>query len=191
MQHITLSQIEMIPWYTCGLYFAASLLDVKHTRREETLKSRILRYAPMILGVLLLFDNRFHGGVLGMRFAPQLFWLQVVGIALTYLGVAFTIWARGALGANWSPDVTLKVEHELVLSGPYAFVRHPLYTGLTIALIGAVLEIGEWRAILAFAILLATHIIKARQEEKLMAAQFGAQYAEYQKHSGFLIPRLR
>jgi protein-S-isoprenylcysteine O-methyltransferase Ste14 len=191
MHPMTLSQLELIPWYVCGVYFAVSLFDMKATQQEEPIGSKILRYAPTILAALLIFDRRFRVGVLGMRFMPEAIWAQITGIVLTFIGVAFTIWARASLGGNWSPDVTVKAGHELILSGPYARVRHPLYTGLTLAFAGAALEVGEWRAILAFAIWLVTHIIKAKQEEKLMYSQFGEKYVEYSKQSGFLIPRFR
>jgi protein-S-isoprenylcysteine O-methyltransferase Ste14 len=139
----------------------------------------------------MLSEKYFHVGVLGMRFVSDAFWIHVVGIVITSIGMAFTIWARATLSDNWSPNITLKEQHQLIRSGPYALVRHPIYTGFSFALIGGVLQIGEYRAIVAYAILLIAHSMKAKREEKLMAAQFGQQYAEYRKHSGFLIPRFR
>ena len=68
---------------------------------------------------------------------------------LTLAGVAFAVWARMLLAGNWSSDVTLKRDHELIVNGPYALVRHPIYTGILLALIGTALAIGEWRAALA------------------------------------------
>lgn len=191
MPHLTLWQLDMLPYYACGLYFAASWLRVKPTRIEEEPNSRILRYAVQIFAALLIFTPRFRMGLLGERFLPQSLWIQLFGIALTAIGMAFTIWARYSLGKFFSADVILKQEHRLIRSGPYAIVRHPIYTGITVALAGTAFVVGEWRGVLAFVLVLATHVVKARQEEALMAAQFGDEYRLYRQNSGFLVPRFR
>ena len=72
-----------------------------------------------------------------------------VGAALTFAGIAFAIWARVWIAGNWSSDVTLKRDHELIVTGPYRWVRHPIYTGILVALIGTALAVGEWRGALA------------------------------------------
>lgn len=191
MLHLTLWQIELIPWCAAGLYFAATWLRVKPTKLEEESNSRILRYAVMIFAALLIFSTDLRMGLLGKRFVPEALWIQSVGIVLTFAGAALLCWARFALGKFFSADVTLKQGHQLIQSGPYALVRHPIYTGINLAVAGTALEIGEWRGVLAFALVVIMHIIKARQEEALMAAQFGDEYSLYRRHSGFLIPRFR
>lgn len=150
MQHMTLEQVQLIPWYVCGMYFAASYLNVKRTKMDESISSRVVRYAPMVFAGLLLADRRFSVGILGQRFIRDAFWIHVLGILVSSIGMAFTIWARSSLSDNWSPNITLKEQHQLIRSGPYALVRHPIYTGFSFALIGAVLQVGEYRAILAF-----------------------------------------
>jgi protein-S-isoprenylcysteine O-methyltransferase Ste14 len=71
--------------------------------------------------------------------------LQSIGAALTIIGCSFAIWARLALGTNWSGRPTVKAEHKLVVTGPYAFARHPIYTGILVATIGTALADLEWR----------------------------------------------
>jgi protein-S-isoprenylcysteine O-methyltransferase Ste14 len=84
--------------------------------------------------------------------------------------------------------VTRKIDHQLVKSGPYAFVRHPIYSGLLLATIGTAIFVGEWRGVLAIPLILASESIKARREEQFMAAEFGDDYEEYRRETGFLIP---
>ncbi len=90
----------------------------------------------------------------------------------------------------WSARVTLKEGHQLIRTGPYAFVRHPIYTGMFLGATGAALVAGEWRGIVAVILLLAAHSLKALREEALLTREFGDEYSYYRKHTGFLFPRL-
>ena len=78
------------------------------------------------------------------------YWLGLIMVAA---GIAFAVWARHYLGRNWSGTVTVKQDHELIRSGPYRLVRHPIYTGLLLAILGTAVAFGEWRGLLAFALL--------------------------------------
>lgn len=73
-----------------------------------------------------------------------LYWL---GLLMVICGLAFAVWARIHLGRNWSGTVTVKEDHELIRSGPYGIVRHPIYTGLLLAIAGTAIVFGEWRAV--------------------------------------------
>jgi protein-S-isoprenylcysteine O-methyltransferase Ste14 len=92
------------------------------------------------------------------------------------------------LGKNWSGTVTIKEGHELIMSGPYAVVRHPIYTGLLLAFLGSALARGDWRAVLAFALAAAALWRKLRFEERWMRAQFGDAYAAYARRVSALVP---
>jgi hypothetical protein len=78
--------------------------------------------------------------------------MPAVGAALTALGLSFTSWARVHLGRNWSGTVTLKDDHALIRTGPYRRVRHPIYSGALLALAGTVLAVGQWRGVIALAL---------------------------------------
>jgi protein-S-isoprenylcysteine O-methyltransferase Ste14 len=116
---------------------------------------------------------------------------QWAGVALTSIGVAIAIWARRTIGEYWSARVTLKEGHQIIRSGPYQFVRHPIYTGILLAATGTALVIGEWRGVIAVVLLYAAHSRKAMREEAMLTSEFGEEYSSYRRSTGFLFPRLR
>jgi protein-S-isoprenylcysteine O-methyltransferase Ste14 len=113
------------------------------------------------------------------------FWVAVV---LTAGGLLFSVWARVRLGRNWSATVTIKDQHELIADGPYRFVRHPIYTGLLVAILGTALARGDWRGMLAMAIVSWAFWRKLTIEERWLAQQFGDDYAAYRRRVAALVP---
>ena len=111
-----------------------------------------------------------------------------LGAALTLAGIAFAIWARVWIAGNWSSDVTLKRDHELITTGPYRWVRHPIYTGVLLAILGTALAVGEWRGLLAVVLAGAAFWRKLGIEEAVMRRQFGAAYDRYAENVPALIP---
>lgn len=188
MRHITLWQIELLPWYGFILVWIVAAFRVKATKVTEPVWSRLVYGSLMAAGFYLLFSERPPLGLLGGHFVNRAQPIAAIGIGLTYAGAALAIWARVILGENWSARVTRKVDHQLIKSGPYAFVRHPIYSGLLLATMGTALVLGEWRGVLAVPLVLASESIKARREERFMATEFGASYEEYRRETGFLIP---
>jgi protein-S-isoprenylcysteine O-methyltransferase len=104
------------------------------------------------------------------------------------MGAVLAIWARFSLGGNWSATVTIKAGHTLVRRGPYALVRHPIYSGLLLALLGTVLLFNQVRCLLALALIVLMLASKIRMEERFMAEQFGAEYVAYKQRVKALIP---
>jgi len=162
-------------------------LWVKTTKAAEPLMSRLTYGSLMALAFYLLFSRRALG-MLGTRFIRDAESVAVAGIVLTFAGVALSIWARLILGENWSAKVTRKVDHELIRSGPYAFVRHPIYSGLLLATIGTAIFIGQWRGLIAIPLVLLSESIKARREEQFMIEEFGETYQEYREQTWFIVP---
>jgi len=189
MKALSLWQIEMIPWYTLGAYWAITWLRVQPTKKAEKHAESLLTIALMALVFGLLFSNWLRIGPLSVRFVPALAWIAWTGIVLTSLGAAIAIWARYCLGQFWSAQVTLKQGHQLIRSGPYRFVRHPIYLGVMLAVAGTALVIGEWRGLLAVFLVLLAHSYKARREEAFLATEFGDDYRNYRQSTGFLLPR--
>lgn len=190
MKTLTLWQIELLPWYVFIIYWLIAAMSVKRTKTRERSADRLVTVVVVVVAYELLFANWLRIGVMRQRFVPQERWIGWAGIALTCLGVGIAIWARYCIGQNWSARVTLKEDHRLIRSGPYAFVRHPIYTGMLLGTIGAAFVAGEWRGLLAVALLLAAHSRKALREEGLLSKEFGEEYASYRRSTGFLFPRL-
>jgi protein-S-isoprenylcysteine O-methyltransferase Ste14 len=173
-----------------AIYWLISSWRVKRTAQAEPWAPRMLHIVIMVLAYLLLFNRNLAVGPLRQRFLPADSTFVVAGVLLTWAGVAFAIWARIHIGQYWSARVTLKEDHKLICTGPYATVRHPIYTGLLTATLGSALAVGRWQALVALAIILSAHILKARKEERLMISHFGGSYEQYRQHTGFLVPRL-
>ena len=163
---------------------------VKAVAERETAFSRLSHYLPLAIAIALLAAPHVPVPPLNERFLPLTLWPVQLGLALTFAGLAFAIWARMLLGGNWSSDVTLKRDHELIVAGPYAFVRHPIYTGILLALLGTALAVGEWRGLLAVVLAAVAFWQKLRIEETVMRRQFGETYERYAARVPALIPFL-
>lgn len=177
-------------WLLWLAYWGISALHVKRAVRVESGLSRFGKYMlPLMVAVLLLQNIRaFHGTFLDERFVPEKWWVVWLGFLLTVAGLAFSCWARVALGRNWSGVVQLKQDHELIVRGPYSLVRHPIYTGLLLAFFGTALAIGLWRALLATVIVGFSFWRKLRLEERWLCELFGQQYRDYMQRVKALVP---
>ncbi len=175
-------------WVAWGLYWWASARDVKSTTRRESVASRWLHLGPLALAALLLWAPRIPLPWLGDRFMPAASWAFPAGAAITAVALLFAVWARRHIGRNWSAIVTLKEGHELVTSGPYALVRHPIYTGLLFGFVGSALALGQWRGIVAALVVLLSLWRKLRMEERWMRERFGAEYAGYARRVKAIVP---
>jgi protein-S-isoprenylcysteine O-methyltransferase Ste14 len=103
--------------------------------------------------------------------------------------MAIAFWARVHLGSNWSGVVTLKEGHELIRTGPYRNIRHPIYTGILIAFLGTALVNGQVRGLIALGIIWVSFLIKARREEIFLAQEFGPKFEEHTRHTGMFLPK--
>jgi len=177
--------ISALLWIAWQVYWGVSATKTASTVRSESAKSRALHQYLLLLGFFLLF-------------AP-LPWLDhrilPVGTGWVYLGLAvqaaffgLAISARRTLGRNWSGAITEKVDHELVRSGPYRFMRHPIYTAILGMFLGSALVSGDLHAFLAVAVVVATYLRKIRLEEQSLARVFGPRYEEYRRQTRALIP---
>lgn len=183
-------------WIAFYLYWRIAALNVKTTRRLESLSSRATRTVLFLLGVALLclpmhvsipwlahswlFLSWIHSGY-GTFYG---------GAAITVAGLLFAIWARLHIGRNWSSAVTIKQNHELITTGPYRLVRHPIYTGLLLALLGSAIALTQIRGLVAFPLFFFSLWYKLRLEEKWMRSQFGDAYLVYSRHTAALVPFL-
>src|SRR5215470_6490970 len=179
--------LEALPWIVFFLVWVVSALFTKRTVRRAPLAERIGYLAPFLLAGVLLFTGRF-AGVLPVRVLPATNLVRAIGLALTTAGIAFAIWARFHLGRLWSGSITLKEGHRLVQSGPYRITRHPIYTGLLVAILGRAVGDGTVRAFAAVALAAIAIVIKLSFEERLMAESFGEEHAAYRRRVKTLMP---
>jgi protein-S-isoprenylcysteine O-methyltransferase Ste14 len=175
-------------WIAFLLYWEVKARHTKATQRLEPVASRIVRSLVILSAVALLMLPRIPLPWLYLPLWPSGFWPFWLGAAFTVVGLLFAVWAREYLGANWSRSVTIKQDHQLVMNGPYALVRHPIYTGLLAAILGSVIALAQLRGLIAFALFSLVLWAKLRVEEEWMRGQFGASYEAYSRRVAAVVP---
>ncbi len=175
-------------WFSYGAYWWAMSKNVKVTERSESAPSRITRLVSILCAVALLWLPRIPLPLLNERFLSPGDASFLSGSAIAASGFLFSIWSRNYLGRNWSQEVTVKKDHELITSGPYTLVRHPIYAGLLLAFAGSAVALAEWRGMVAVALVFGVLWHKLKLEEKWMRAQFGEPYETYCRRVAALVP---
>jgi protein-S-isoprenylcysteine O-methyltransferase Ste14 len=169
-------------------YWIAAARNTRPPRRREAPARRFLWHLTFVAGALLLAlpDGGAHW--FDRRFLPVSAAASDIGTLMVAAGLALAVWARRHLGANWSGEVMLKQVHELIQTGPFRLIRHPIYAGLLLALSGSALARGEWRGI-AGLLLFGTGIMRRiLVEERWMREAFGAEHARYSARTARLVP---
>jgi protein-S-isoprenylcysteine O-methyltransferase Ste14 len=174
-------------WLAWLLYWWYRARNVKPSRWSEPLRSQLQHRVPLIFAAILLAAPHWVPRVLTRRFLPVGPFLPVLGTVVLAAGLGFSVWARRHLGSNWSAHVVVKEGHALVRTGPYQYVRHPIYTGILLAFLGMVVTIGEWRGLLALPLALLAFARKSTAEEERMRQTF-PEYENYQRETAALIP---
>jgi protein-S-isoprenylcysteine O-methyltransferase Ste14 len=177
-----------VVWIVFFVYWQIKAGNAKTTQRLEPAASRILRVFIFLIAIVLLSTTRIPLRWLYLELWPTGLWPFWLGAAVTIAGLLFAVWARVHLGRNWSRSVTIKQDHELINTGPYAVVRHPIYTGILAGLLGTAIAISEVRGLMAFTLFFLAFWLKYRMEEEWMRSQFGETYAAYAHRTAALVP---
>ncbi|MGE5322701.1 MAG: methyltransferase family protein [Actinomycetota bacterium] len=167
-----------------GIYWEIAARHASEAKRSESKASRSF-HMFLVSAAMVLEIAPIHG--LG-RFVPVSLWIMSAGLAMEVFGLLLAIWARRHLGRNWSGEITIKVEHELVRSGPYRRLRHPIYTGFLAMYAGVLLVTGEWLAVIGFIVIGLAYWRKIRMEEANLNVAFGAGYDAYRRETWALVP---
>jgi protein-S-isoprenylcysteine O-methyltransferase Ste14 len=184
----SISQIIRMLWIAMfAVWFLTGLRLKQTTQSRSEGMSRIAVYIVWA-GWWLLFGHGFGRGPLARRVLEPSITTAYVGLAITATGLAFAVLARLYIGKNWSALIQVKEGHELIQTGPYALVRHPIYSGLMLATFGTAIAYGELSGFLAFIMVVAAWSYKSRLEESAMVEQFGTQYETYRTHVKGLVP---
>ncbi len=185
--------IIIMSWLAFLGYWAIAAIGIKKDvtkgiwwgNQVYIIRIRLIAAVIVILLVIARFSSINHffayrPGAMGNVVAE-------IGAMLCALGIALAIWARFHLGKNWSSHPALKENHELITSGPYRFVRHPIYTGILFAELGTMLAIGYvWLIPLIFGVIV--FVRRVSIEERMMMNQFPNTYPAYKRHTKALIP---
>jgi len=170
-------------WAVFMIVWAVTSLQTKASVQRANSGGVAARVSMMV--IVFLFAMAMKRGWLSQIVFP--YPVQLLGVALTALGVGFAVWARMALGSNWGMPMTVRENPELVTGGPYAFARHPIYTGVIFALVGSALVMGpSWFVIFVF--MVAYFVISARREERDMVERFPEAYPAYRARTRMLVP---
>ena len=174
--------VIFVCWVAFWIYWLVASAGVKagRTRWRRFAGSRVAIVIIIILLVRLRVIKEHHV----VTSDP---WLQAIGLVIFLLGLALAIWARVYLGRNWGMPMTEKADPELVTTGPYSTIRHPIYSGLILAMVGTAVAISFYWLI-AVVLLGAYFIYSAVMEERYMAGLFPDTYPRYKQATKMLIP---
>ena len=183
----TCGHIIFLCWAIFAFVWLVAAFRAKRTIEKQSLLSALMHRIPVVLGWWFLAYPRL-APFMNRILIPRTALSQIGGVAICVSGLSFTLWARRTLAGNWSSDVTFKRDHELIRTGPYRIVRHPIYTGLLVMCLGTAIEIGALRG--AFSLLLVGigFWIKLTQEERLLLRHFPDVYSSYQRDVKALVP---
>jgi protein-S-isoprenylcysteine O-methyltransferase Ste14 len=181
-------EIISLCWVVFLVYWSVSTRFTHSPKRQAPMAFTVLNTLLLDAGFVMVLLGRIDVGWLDLRFAPPTAWVQVGGTVLVVAGVALAIWSRRVLGSNWSGAVRILEGQRLVRRGPYAFVRNPIYSGIVLAVLGSSLMRGTAGSLVGVALVVAALWQKGRMEERFLVAEFGEEYAAYQREVKFLIP---
>jgi protein-S-isoprenylcysteine O-methyltransferase Ste14 len=186
-----LRQSTSLLWLVLTLVWVVSAL--RNMRTKRTIKSQsstwqFLYTAILVVGVYLIFAKQTGIPWLDRQLFSVTVPIVLVGLLAVLMGVVFSVWARLMLGDNWSNRVTVKENHTLVRRGPYRIVRHPIYSGILLGMLGSALQRGGIRCFVGVLICGFSFWLKTRAEERFMVQSFGEEYLQYRHKVKALAP---
>ena len=180
--------ITSVCWIVIWVYWSFGAPRRRPSKRKVARTFTVLNTGLLYLSFLLVWLGRSVPGSRGLLVVPQAILIYVAGTVFTIIGVVFAIWSRQLLSTNWSGAVAITEGQQFIRSGPYAIVRHPIYTGLLLALFGTTLVASTIGSLLGFVLAILSLWQKAAIEEQFLVVEFGERYINYQREVKFLIP---
>jgi protein-S-isoprenylcysteine O-methyltransferase Ste14 len=175
-----------LAWIAWFVYWNIAGFWTNKTKSTENQLQRLSHAVPLGLGLFLIFWRPRHPFLHGMLLY-HVVW-KIAGLALTFAGMGFMVWARVHLGRYWSGYVTLKEGHRLIRTGPYALVRHPIYTGFVAAALGSAMVAGTGDALAGVVLVLIAFLFKIPREERILKREFADEFDQFRRKVPRLIP---
>jgi protein-S-isoprenylcysteine O-methyltransferase Ste14 len=167
-------------WLAFWIFWIAAAVRSKPT------SSRNASSLPIRVGILVIIIASFRAGIFKGQ-AIHNGWLEGFGLAVFLSGLGLAVWARIYLGRNWGMPMSQRVDPELVTTGPYRYVRHPIYTGIIFGMIGTTMAISVYWLV-AVMLLGAYFIYSATVEERNLERLFPDTFPAYKRSTKMLIP---
>ncbi|MHB8605258.1 MAG: methyltransferase family protein [Thermoplasmatota archaeon] len=189
MTSATVWAVVGVSWLAFGCVWLVAARGASRPVKREPFTADLEHRAFLVVGYLLLFASPFSGvPILDARFDPDAFAWLAFGETVFVAGFTLVVWARVTLGKEWSSRVTIKEGHQLVERGPYARIRHPIYTALIVMYAGSAIAVGELRALVGLALVALSFVRKLAVEERFLAGEFGPAWTAYVGRTKRLVP---
>lgn len=176
----------LLLWIGFSVYWGIAAKNRAPDKSSESKKSTAVHQIVLNASLLLLLIP--VPGLTGWFLPERLHYLVAVGAVVQAAFLLLAVWARLHLGRNWSGAVRIGVDHELVRTGPYRLLRHPIYTAMLGMSLGTAISSSQYHALLGLVLLLFAYLRKTRMEEQILAQTFGAEYEAYRRDSWALVP---
>jgi protein-S-isoprenylcysteine O-methyltransferase Ste14 len=171
-------------WVIFSLYWEIAAKDSAPAKNSEAKASRGVHVFLTNAALIMIAAPIYGVGRVWPASSP----VMIAGLGFEIVGLSLAIWARRHLGRNWSGEITIKQEHELIRSGPYQYLRHPIYTGLLTMYVGMTVATGERLAVIGLAVAVLAYWRKTRMEEATLGAAFGGEYESYRADTWAIVP---
>jgi protein-S-isoprenylcysteine O-methyltransferase Ste14 len=180
--------IVCILWVAFFMYWWIPVLWTRTRVRKVASRGSFLSLTVLPVVAVVIPLCLFAPWLYGSRLLPDTLPVVLAGLLVNVLGIGFAIWARWHLGTNWSARPAIKENHTITRTGPYVFVRHPIYTGILIGILGTAIATGSFVAFISIFLVLGVFLAKIRIEETFLLEEFGEEYARYRREVKALVP---
>ena len=177
-------------WVGLFVFWYVAAFFARKTKSTESFWGRMQHVFPMYAAFYLIFTRHRYFLIWGELYdTGWKNWIVYLGLLLTAGGIGFAIWARVHLGRYWSGLITLKEGHKVIRTGPYRWVRHPIYTGWLVGMLGSAILAGTLDGFLGFELITLAFLIKLQREERMLVVELGEEYRQFMREvSWALVP---
>jgi len=173
-------QAALWGWLALFVFWIVAGAFARKTKSSESYLGKLQHVLPMYAAYYLIFTRHRAFLIYGELYdTGWKNWIVYPGMLLTAAGIGFAIWARLHLGRYWSGIITLKEGHKVITTGPYRWVRHPIYTGWLAGMFGSAILAGTLDAFLGFELVTLAFVIKLHREERMLSVELGDEYRRY------------